>query len=143
MEDLILKLKNYPYLSMRTFRLNSEHFRTIIYITEVFTLKVNKYQFKIESRGNSFEESILNAHNELIGIIDYFTEKLDESQYQVIYDVNNKNELIYDIRFDLAYLENAIVVYQESSLKGKIEENVELVKSNLIKKLNSIKESIS
>ena len=49
MEDLILKLKKYPYLSVYTSKLGSESFLTTITINESFALKVNKYSFKIDN----------------------------------------------------------------------------------------------
>jgi hypothetical protein len=143
MEELILKLKKYPYLSVYTSKLSSESFLTTITINESFALKVNKYSFKIETRGKSIEESIKEAYAELIGILSYMIENIDRYSYRVSYGINNDNEMICDVAFQLTYLEDINIYYAGHSLKGKIEENVELVKSNLIKKLNSIKESIS
>lgn len=143
MEELILKLKKYPYLSVYTSKLGSESFLTTIIISESFALKVNKYSFKIETRGRSIEESIKEAYTELIGILSYMIENTDRYPYRVSYGIDNNNEMICDVAFQLKYLEDINIYYAENSLKGKIEENVELVKSNLIKKLNSIKESIS
>lgn len=138
-ETLILKLKNYPYLSLRTFRLNSEWFRTIIYLNEVFVSNPNKFQFKIEEKGESIEQSVSNAHNELIRIINCFIEDVGKLKPSINYN----SDMTYAIKFQLKYLNNVRIDYRAGSLKEKIEENVELVKSNLIKKLNSIKESIS
>lgn len=142
MEELILKLKKYPYLSVCTRKVNSECFLTTIIINESFALKVNKYLFKIESRGKSLEKSISEAYNELISILNNLIERADSCQYRISYGINNNGEMTYDIAFQLSYFEDISIYYSEHSLKGKIKENVELVKSNLIKKLNSIKESI-
>ena len=143
MEELILKLKKYPYLSVCTSKLGSESFLTTITINESFALKVNKYSFKIETRGRSIEESIKEAYTELIGILSHMIENIDRYSYRISYGIDNNNEMICDVAFQLKYLEDINIYYAEHSLKGKIEENVEVVKSNLIKKLNSIKESIS
>ena len=138
-KPLILKLRMHPYLSLRTFRLNSKCFRTIIYLNEIFVANPNKFQFKIEEKGESIEQSVLNAHNELIKIINCFIEDAGKLKRSINYN----SDMTYSIKFQLKYLKNARIDYQALSLKGKIKENVELVKSNLIKKLNSIKESIS
>ena len=142
MEELILKLKKYPYLSVYTRKVNSECFLTTIIINESFALKANKYSFKIETRGKSLEESVSGAYNELITTLNYLIKLSDSCQYRINYGVNNNGEMTYDVAFQLSYLEDVSIYYAEHSLKGKIEENVELVKLNLILKLNSIKESI-
>jgi len=143
MEDLIVKLKKYPYLSVCTDKFNSECFITTIIINEVFALKTNKYLFKIEMKGISLEKSISNAYNELIEILNYFIENIDNYNYRINYETNNNGELRYDISFRLTYCNKVDIVYEADSLKGKIEENVQIVKSDLIDKLKSMKESIS
>lgn len=138
-ELLILKLRMHPYLSLRTFRLNFECFRTIIYLNEVFASNPNKFQFRIEEKGESIEQSVLNAHNELIRIINCFIKDVGKLKPSINYN----SDMTYAIKFQLKYLKDARVDYRADALKGKIKENVELVRSNLINKLNSIKESIS